>query len=286
MTHAPAVSFEFFPPRDLDASFRLWDAVTSLAPYSPDFVSVTYGAGGTTRRLTHEAVAAISANTRIPVAAHLTCVDASREETMAVVDGYEAAGVRKVVALRGDAPKGAGGFRPREDGYADSVALIAALAERGGMDVLCGAYPEPHPDGTGTASDIAWLKRKQDAGAAGAITQFFFDQNTFLRFRDEAVRAGVTIPIIPGVLPIRSWEGAVRFAARCGARVPDHVLRAFEAVSTPEDERRVAVDLAAYLCRSLIREGVGHVHFYTLNSPDLTAEVCDRLGVGRVLKAA
>lgn len=285
MPHAPAVSFEFFPPSDLDASFRLWRAVQALSRFSPDFVSVTYGAGGATRRLTHEAVAAISANTGIPVAAHLTCVDASREETMAVVDGYEAAGVRKVVALRGDPPKGSGTFRPREDGYADSVALISALAERDGLSVLCGAYPEPHPDGTGTASDIAWLKRKQDAGAAGAITQFFFEKNTFLRFRDEAVRAGVTIPIIPGVLPIRSWEGAVRFAARCGARVPDHVLGAFSVVGTPEDEHRVAVDLAAHLCRSLICEGVGHVHFYTLNSPDLTAEVCDRLGVRRALKA-
>ena len=286
MSHAPAVSFEFFPPRDLDASFRLWDAVRALSPYAPDFVSVTYGAGGTTRRLTHEAVVAISANAGLTVAAHLTCVDASREETMAVVNDYAAAGVRSVVALRGDPPRGAGPFRAREDGFTDSVALISALSARGGLDVICGAYPEPHPDGDGADSDVEWLKRKQDAGACRAITQFFFDAGTFLRFRDRCVRAGITIPITPGILPVRSWEGAVRFAFRCGAHIPDHVLSRFSVVSTPEDERRIAVEIAAQLCRRLVSEGADNLHFYTMNSPDLTAAVCERLGVGTAREAA
>ena len=223
----PAVSFEFFPPRNLDASFRLWDTARALAPLGPDFVSVTYGAGGTTRQLTHEAVTALSNHYGLNVAAHLTCVDASREETMQIVDDYAAAGVREIVALRGDAPQGAAAWAAHEDGFASSVELIEAIARRGGFTIRCGAYPEPHPDSSGTDADVAWLKRKVDAGATSAITQFFFDADTFFRFRDTCAAAGIDAPIIPGILPIQGWAGAKRFAATCGTSVPAWAEEAF-----------------------------------------------------------
>lgn len=276
MSAYPSVSFEFFPPRDLTGSFRLWDALNALSCYDPAFVSVTYGASGSTRTLTHDVVKAIGDNIGLRVAAHLTCVDATRDETMRTVDEYERCGVRTVVALRGDPPAGKGRFVPMDEGYPDSSALITALADRG-MDVICGAYPEPHPDGTGTASDIAWLRRKQDAGASRAITQFFFAPETYLRFRDGCADAGIGIPVIPGVMPVRSIEGAIKFAKRCGAAVPESVLDRFAGSGSGEDDLRIATDMAAEMCEDLIREGVDHIHFYTLNSPHLTASVCDRI---------
>lgn len=210
----PAVSFEFFPPKSLDQSFKLWETARTLAPLGSDFVSVTYGAGGTTRQLTHEAVVALSNHYHLNVAAHLTCVDATRDETMRIVEDYAAAGVREIVALRGDAPQGQAQFAPHPQGFADSVELIEAISARGGFTIRCGAYPEPHPDSPDGAADVAWLKRKVDAGASSAITQFFFDADTFFRFRDACAAAGIDAPIIPGILPIQSWAGAKRFAAR------------------------------------------------------------------------
>ena len=216
----PAISFEFFPPRNLDQSFRLWETARALAPLAPDFVSVTYGAGGTTRQLTHEAVTALASHYGLNVAAHLTCVDATREETLQIVADYAAAGVNEIVALRGDAPQGHDRFTPHADGFASSVELIEAIAARGDMTIRCGAYPEPHPDSPDTAADVAWLKRKVDAGASSAITQFFFDAETYFRFRDQCVAAGIAAPILPGILPIQSWAGTRRFAERCGTSVP------------------------------------------------------------------
>ena len=274
----PAVSFEFFPPRNLDASFRLWDTARALSALGPDFVSVTYGAGGTTRQLTHEAVTALSNHYGLNVAAHLTCVDASREETMQIVDEYAQAGVREIVALRGDAPQGQAVWTAHPEGFASSVELIEAIAKRGDIAIRVGAYPEPHPDSPGTAADVAFLKRKVDAGATSAITQFFFDADTFFRFRDACVAAGINVPILPGILPIQSWVGARKFAERCGTSVPGWAVAAFEA-SGKEGEAALAQDLSVRLCRDLLNGGVDHLHFYTLNKPDLTLAVCRELGV-------
>ncbi|MGA1181113.1 MAG: methylenetetrahydrofolate reductase, partial [Marivivens sp.] len=180
----PKVSFEFFPPRNLEASFRLWDCVNVLAPLAPDFISVTYGAGGTTRQLTHEAVTTLHRATGLPAAAHLTCVNASRAETLEIAETYAEAGVSQIVALRGDAPKGEAKFTAHPDGFASSVELISALAETGKFTLRVGAYPEKHPEAASLAADVEWLKAKLDAGATSAITQFFFEAETFFRFRD------------------------------------------------------------------------------------------------------
>jgi methylenetetrahydrofolate reductase (NADPH) len=275
----PAVSFEFFPPQSLDASFRLWETVQVLAPLAPSFVSVTYGAGGTTRKLTHEAVAAIGTHYGLNVAAHLTCVDATKAETLEIAESYAAAGVTEIVALRGDAPKGAARFAPHPEGFADSVELIAALAATGKFTLRVGAYPEPHPDAADPLADVRWLKRKIDAGATSAITQFFFEAETFFRFRDACVKEGIDAPILPGILPIQSWEGAKRFAARCGTRVPAWLDDAFAAARRDGREELLATALATELCSDLIEGGVEHLHFYTLNRPHLTRQVCHALGV-------
>ena len=192
---APRVSFEFFPPQSLEASFRLWETVQVLAPLRPNFVSVTYGAGGTTRDLTHDAVALLHREYRLNVAAHLTCVNATKAETLDIARRYAEAGVTEIVALRGDPPKGQGRFQPHPDGFADSAELVAALAETGLFKLRVGAYPDPHPEASGDDADIQWLKRKVEAGADSAITQFFFEAETFFRFRDRAEKAGITVPI-------------------------------------------------------------------------------------------
>ncbi|QJD16967.1 methylenetetrahydrofolate reductase [NAD(P)H] [Paracoccus sanguinis] len=281
----PAVSFEFFPPKTLDQSFRLWETARALAPLGPDFVSVTYGAGGTTRQLTHEAVTALATHYGLNVAAHLTCVEATRAETMQIVDDYAAAGVREIVALRGDAPQGAAAWTPHPEGFASSVELIEAISARGGFTIRCGAYPEPHPDSPDSAADVAFLKRKVDAGATSAITQFFFDPDTFFRFRDACAAAGIAAPVIPGILPIQSWAGAKRFAARCGTSVPAWAEDAFARAGKP-GEAALARDIAVELCTRLIEGGVDRLHFYTLNRPELTAEVCAALGIEATEAAA
>lgn len=275
----PNVSFEFFPPQSLDASFRLWETVQALAPLKPSFVSVTYGAGGTTRKLTHEAVEAIEKNYGLNVAAHLTCVNATKAETMEIVDAYHAVGVTEIVALRGDPPKGSPGFVPHPEGFASSVELIEALAADGRFKIRCGAYPEPHPEAQDALSDVRWLKRKTDAGATSAITQFFFEADTYFRFRDACAAAGITAPIIPGILPIQSWKGAKSFAARCGAHVPASVETAFERAIAENREQAFAVELCTDLCERLIAGGVEDLQFYTLNRPQMTLAVCKALGV-------
>ncbi|AXC48736.1 methylenetetrahydrofolate reductase [NAD(P)H] [Paracoccus suum] len=278
MSPRPRLSFEFFPPKSLDGAFRLSEAARMLAPYKPGFVSVTYGAGGTTRQLTHEAVTAIGTHYGLNVAAHLTCVEATRDETLAIVDSYAKEGVREIVALRGDMP-GGGPFVAHPDGFSGSVDLIEAIAARGDMTIRVGAYPEPHPDSQGTAADIAWLKRKIEAGATSAITQFFFDADTFFRFRDACAAAGVDAPIVPGILPIQSWDGAKRFAARCGTSVPEGLDEAFTAAKAEGREQDLAADICADLCRRLGDGGVQDLHFYTLNRPEMTRAVLDRLGI-------
>ena len=276
---APRVSFEFFPPQTLEASFRLWETVQMLAPLRPEFVSVTYGAGGTTRKLTHEAVTTIGRSTGLKVAAHLTCVDATRAETLEIARAYAEAGVTEIVALRGDAPKGATRFTPHPDGFANSVELIEALAATGSFTLRVGAYPEPHPDAADTLADVRWLKRKIEAGATSAITQFFFEPETFLRFRDLCAKEGITAPIIPGILPIDNWAGVKRFASRCGAQVPGWLDEAFRNAARDGREELLSVALCTELCDTLISEGVEDLHFYTLNRPHLTREVCHALGI-------
>ncbi len=276
---APRISFEFFPPQGLDASFKLWETVQALAPLDPAFVSVTYGAGGTTRKLTHEAVGAINRNYGLRVAAHLTCVDATKAETLEIAAAYAEAGVTEIVALRGDAPKGADRFTPHPEGFASSVDLVAALAATGRFRIRVGAYPEPHPDAADARADVRFLKRKIDAGATSAITQFFFDADTFFRFRDACVAEGITVPIIPGILPIQSWAGTKRFAARCGTRVPARLDEAFATAARDGREDLLALTQCTTLCTRLIEGGVEDLHFYTLNRPHLTREVVRALGL-------
>jgi methylenetetrahydrofolate reductase (NADPH) len=275
----PRISFEFFPPQTLDASFRLWETAQTLAPLRPNFTSVTYGAGGTTRQLTHDAVTTIGRNYGLNVAAHLTCVDASRAETLEIAQTYSDAGVTEIVALRGDAPKGVERFAPHPEGFANSVELIEALADTGKFTIRVGAYPEPHPDAADSAADVAWLKRKIDAGATSAITQFFFEVDTFLRFRDACAKAGINAPIIPGILPIISWDGTKRFAQRCGTQVPNWLDEAFAHAVRDGNEALLATALATEMCDDLQQNGVEDLHFYTLNRPQMTRDICHALGI-------
>jgi methylenetetrahydrofolate reductase (NADPH) len=275
----PSVSFEFFPPKSLEGSFRLWDCVNVLGPLGPEFVSVTYGAGGTTRQLTHEAVGTIHKTSGLTVAAHLTCVDASREETLAIADGYASVGVTEIVALRGDPPKGTDGFRAHPEGFASSVELVEALARTGKFRIRVGAYPEKHPEAGDAAADVEFLKRKIDAGACSAITQFFFRPETFFRFRDACAKAGIAAPIIPGILPVESWGGVKRLAARCGTAIPPTTAQAFENAERDGTTELLAVATATSLCDRLVQGGAEHLHFYTLNKPGLTRDVCLALGI-------
>lgn len=280
------VSFEFFPPKSLEGSFRLWDCVQGLAPLDPSFVSVTYGAGGTTRTLTHEAVAAIHKVAGLRVAAHLTCVEQTREETLAIADAYAEAGVQDIVALRGDPPKGAARFVPHPDGFASSVELIGALAATGRFRLHVGAYPETHPEAPDAQAGIDWLRRKFDAGATSAITQFFFKPETFFRFRDACAKAGIEDRIVPGILPIENWGGARRFAERCGTAIPPTMGQAFENAERDGTTGLLALATATSLCERLIAGGVEHLHFYTLNKPDLTRDCCLALGLMPKLRLA
>ena len=275
----PRISFEFFPPQSIEASFRLWDTLGKLAPLSPEFVSVTYGAGGTTRDLTHDAVKTIHANYGVAVAAHLTCVNATREETLAIADSYAEAGVTEIVALRGDPPKGAGKFTPHPEGFASSVELVEALAKTGKFHLRVGAYPDPHPEAENLDACVEFLKRKVDAGANSAITQFFFEADTFFRFRDACADAGITAPIIPGILPVNNWTRVRRFASACGAHIPAWADEAYQKAIRDDRETLLSTALCTELCTDLIEGGVEDLHFYTLNTPELTRDICAALGV-------
>ena len=279
----PAVSFEVFPPRSIDASFKLWDTAQALAPLEPRFFSVTYGAGGSTRDLTHDAAYTLRKASQLPVAAHLTCVGASRKETMATAQRFAAAGVTDLVALRGDPPADCDRFTPHPDGFATSVELIEALSATGQFTLRVGAYPEKHPEAESQRANIDWLKAKIDAGAAEAITQFFFEAETFLRFRDACVKAGINAPITPGILPIINWKNARSFAARCGATVPSWLDQAFDAAIRDDRHDLLAKALCTELCSELVDEGVETLHFYTLNRPELTREICHALGVKQAI---
>ena len=275
----PRVSFEFFPPKSLTASFKLWETIQTLAPLSPEFVSVTYGAGGTTRKLTHDAVTTIGKQFDLKVAAHLTCVDAIREETLEIADTYAKSGVTDIVALRGDPPAGASNFAPHPDGFSSSVELIESLAKSGNFNLRVGAYPDQHPEAASRSADVDYLKRKIDAGASAAITQFFFEADTFFRFRDRCVKAGMDAPIIPGILPIEDFAKTRNFAKRCGAIVPTWLEDAFTKAQRDDRTDLLSTALCTELCTDLIEGGVEDLHFYTLNTPELTRDVCAALGV-------
>ena len=277
------VSFEFFPPKTDEAEANLWKAIRRLEPLNPAFVSVTYGAGGSTRERTHRTVTRILAETTLKPAAHLTCVEASREEVDQVVDSYKAAGVDHIVALRGDPPGGSGiggVYQPRPDGYANATELTRAIARAGGFDITVGAYPEKHPESPSIDHDIDVLKAKVDAGATRAVSQFFFDIDAFLRFRDRVRAAGVTIPLIPGIMPVSNFTGLTRMCGACGASIPDWLRAHFEGLDDdPETRKLLAASVAAETCARLQEEGFSDFHFYTLNRADLVYAICRVLGV-------
>ena len=281
--NAVNVSFEFFPPKSDEAEANLWTAIRRLEPLNPAFVSVTYGAGGSTRERTHRTVQRIISETTLRPAAHLTCVEASRDEVDEVIEGYKAIGVDHIVALRGDPPGGdgiGGAYVPRADGYAHATELTRAISRVGGFDITVGAYPEKHPESPSIDHDIDVLKAKVDAGATRAVTQFFFDIEAFLRFRDRVRAAGVTIPLIPGIMPVSNFKGLSRMSAACGASIPDWLAAHFDGLDDdPETRKLLAASIAAETCARLQEEGFSDFHFYTLNRAELVYAICRVLGV-------
>ena len=274
-------SFEFFPPKTPEMEESLWSAIRRLEPLNPSFVSVTYGAGGSTRERTHRTVRRIIEETGLKPAAHLTCVDASREEVDAVIRDYWAAGVRHVVALRGDPPGGVGGvYVPREDGYKNATELTAALRAVAPFEVLVGVYPEKHPESPSMEHDIDVLKAKVDAGATLGVSQFFFDIDAFLRFVDRVRGAGITIPIVPAIMPVTNFKGLVKMAAACQATIPAWLANLFDGLDGDPDTRRlIACSVAAEMCATLEEQGFSDFHFSTLNRADLVYAICRVLGV-------
>jgi methylenetetrahydrofolate reductase (NADPH) len=281
---APRISFEFGPPKSAEAEETLWQAIRRLEPLRPQFVSVTYGAGGSTRERTHRTVTRMLTETSLNPAAHLTCVEASRDEVDQVIRDYWASGVRHIVALRGDPPGKIGGvYRGRPDGYANATELTAAIAGIAPFEVSVGAYPQLHPESASFDHDVEVLKAKVDAGATRAITQFFFDIDSFLAFMDKVRRAGVTIPVSAGIMPVTNFAGLKRMAAPCGIPLPGWLTNLFEGLDKdPEARRLVAASVAIEMCARLQEEGFGDFHFYTLNrveGADLVYAICRVLGV-------
>lgn len=296
LQHAPkdiSVSFEFFPPKTEKAEDTLWDAVRRLEAVDPKFVSVTYGAGGSTRDRTHRTVKRMVDETSLTPAAHLTCVSASKADVMDVVNEYIEVGVAHIVALRGDPPEGMGAkFQPHPDGFASSVELIEAIRankpELGRkFEISVGAYPESHPDSSGLSNDLAFLKAKQDAGADRAITQFFFEPETYLRFLDKARAAGITMPILPGIMLQPNFKGLARIAGLCGASLPAWLYELYDGLDDDAEQRElITANVAADLTMKLADQGVKDFHFYTLNKAGLALSTCRLLGIKPQARAA
>jgi len=275
-----AVSFEFFPPKSETMAETLWTSIQTLAPLGPRFVSVTYGAGGSTRERTHATVERILKETDLTPAAHLTCVGAAREEIDAIARDYWELGVRHIVALRGDAPEAGAPYAPHPEGYANATELVAGLKKIADFDISVAAYPECHPDAADVAADIDNLKRKVDAGANRAITQFFFSADCFFRFQDAVADAGMDIEVVPGILPVSNVATTRRFAAQCGAIIPDWLDSLFEGLDDlPAARQLIAATVASELAGQLYAGGVRHFHFYTLNRAELSYAICHLLGV-------
>jgi methylenetetrahydrofolate reductase (NADPH) len=274
------VSFEFFPPADAAMEATLWQSVQRLAPLAPRFVSVTYGADGSTRDRTHALVKRIQSETALTGAPHLTCVGAPRGEVLDIARKYWDEGVRHIVALRGDAPQGVTKYEPHPDGFAYGADLVAGLRSVADFDISVAAYPETHPEATSPEDDLENFRRKVDAGATRAITQFFFDTDDYLRFRDRCVAAGIGISIVPGILPITRFPQVTRFAARCGAKIPSWLADRFAGLDDDPDTRRlIAANVAIEQVSRLRRHGVNEFHFYTLNRAELTYAICHALGL-------
>ncbi len=275
-----SVSFEFFPPKTDAMEDRFWASLHRLAPLGPRFVSVTYGAGGSTRERTLRMVSQIASDTGVPAAAHLTCVGATREEVDAVVKGYADAGIDRIVALRGDPPEGVGQpFVPHPDGYQSGADLVAGIRKLGNFDISVAAYPEKHPQSTDWDADIENLKRKFDAGADRAITQMFFENDDYFRFLDRAEKAGITAPIVPGIQPIHAFNQIANFAGRCGANIPVWLAERFDGLENdPETHALVAAAVAAEQVTELLDEGITEFHFFTLNRSNLVLALARLLG--------
>ena len=282
------VSFEFFPPKSPTAEAALWTSIERLAPLVPNFMSVTYGAGGSTRARTHAVVAQLASGKAGVPAAHLTCVGASRHEVDAVARDYWEAGVRHIVALRGDPAGGMGArYEPHPDGYAYAVDLVAGLRRLANFEISVAGYPECHPESVSWERDIDILKRKVDAGASRVITQFFFDNDAFERYADRISAAGIAIPVVPGMLPIHSFSQVAGFASRAGVKVPAHILDRFSGLENDEDMHRlVAAAVCAEQVMDLVRRGVTDFHFYTMNRSELTHAICRLLGLRPVMRRA
>ena len=283
---APLVSFEFFPPKNDKMAARLWESVSRLEAMAPDFVSVTYGAGGSTRDRTHETVRRMARETSLSPAAHLTCVSATKQDVLNVADAYWQAGVEHIVALRGDAPEGMGQkFEAHPNGFRDSIDLIEGLKENAAnnshkFEITVSCYPESHPDSRGPDADIAFLKAKQDAGASRAITQFFYDTDIYLNFLERARAGGVTMPIIPGIMLQPNFEGLKRIAKLCAASLPDWLHKLYEGTENDSETRDlITANLAAELCQKLQEAGIQNFHFYTLNKAGLALSTCHLLGL-------
>ncbi|WP_239642385.1 methylenetetrahydrofolate reductase [NAD(P)H] [Candidatus Micropelagos thuwalensis] len=276
------MSFEFFPPKSAETEAKLWDVVNELSVIGPDFVSITYGAGGSTRDRTHKCVKHIVTKTDLKPAAHLTCVAASKSEVDEVIEDYAHAGVKHIVALRGDMPDMAA-FSPHPDGYSGSVELVESLAKRGGFDITVSAYPEKHPESDNMQTDIDLLKAKIDAGATRAITQFVFDTEKYYRFRDLLVDNQINIPVIPGIMPTTNFKGVLRMSEACGASVPEWMKNKFDGLDEDLESRRaLAIEIATDQCRDLIKSGFENLHFYTLNQATVTKAVCNALSLEKV----
>ncbi len=273
------VSFEFFPPKTDEMEDKLWRTVTRLEPLQPKYVSVTYGAGGSTRERTHAAVTRIIRETDIPAAAHLTCVDATKGEIDTIARAYWDSGVRHIVALRGDTAESGAAYAPHPQGYANAAELVAGLRRIAPFEISVGAYPESHPDSADEIADLDNLKRKIDAGATRAITQFFFEPECFFRFRDKAAAAGIDAEIVPGIMPVMSFASVQRMSGLCGTAIPQWMETLFEGLDErPAARQLVAATVAAELCRRLYAGDVRKFHFYTLNRAELSYAICHLLG--------
>ncbi len=275
-----SVSFEFFPPKSDEMERQLWETVEKLSVWEPDYVTMTYGAGGSTKEPTLAAVTRMAGEMRLPTAAHLTCVDASRDEVRSVVEDFRAAGVRRIVALRGDPTSGIGtDYAPHPQGFSRTADLVRSLVEYGDFDISVSAYPEKHPESADIDADIETLKSKADAGAHRALTQFFFDNDVFERYLEKVRAAGINIPIVPGIMPIQNLSQLKRFARRCGSSVPSFLDARLEHLDDkPEERAEVAADIAAEQIEDLIRRGIHEFHLYTMNRVPLIDAVMQRLG--------
>ncbi len=282
------VSFEFFPPKTTEMETSLWEAVGRLAPLAPNFVSVTYGAGGSTRERTHATVRRILGETTLAPAAHLTCVAATRDEIDAVIHAYRDAGVRHIVALRGDPLGGVGeAYAPHPGGYRNAADLVAGIKRIADIEVSVSAYPEKHPDSPSVEADIDMLKAKVDAGASRAMTQFFFENDSYFRYLDRVRACGIGIPIVPGILPVQNFKQTRNFAARCGASVPRWIAERFDGLDDDVATRKlIAAAVAAEQVLDLVARGVTDFHFYTMNRADLVYAICHLLGLRPAVKKA